>query len=101
MPTPTEIKQARAVLHDWCGVEVTDDQARELLADPRVASELPYGVMDTCTREALMSALARRVVGRNWPIYGDGREAMEKFSAEMREKAPQLGYKLLPDFGNL
>jgi hypothetical protein len=93
-PSPKDIAAARAECHDWMEVDLTDEQARELLMDPAVASELLLGGMDTCTREAMGKVLAQRVVGRPWPTYGDGKEAADRFYEEFRAKAPEKGYTL-------
>lgn len=48
---------------------------------------------DTLEREALMNALAIKIAGCDWPCYGDGEEAMSKFSKLFYENAEKLGYK--------
>lgn len=84
---------------DDYGIDLTLDQAKALCEERDIVATFAIGGFDTVTREKVASVLARRIIGRDWPMYGDGRPALERFVEDMREKAPQLGYTLLPGFG--
>lgn len=89
-----ELQDLKRALHDWSGVDLTDEQGEELLADPEVARTLGWG-FDTVCREAAMRALARRLVGRDWPLYGEGDEVAKAFEAAFQKAAIEKGYKLV------
>jgi len=94
-PTDRDIKAVRDSVHDWVGIDLTETQARELILDPRVASDYVRGGMDTVTRETAADVLAKRIVGRSWPTYGDGGEVGKRFFAEFAVKAEEKGYVVL------
>lgn len=98
-PTAKDLKALKDVVHDWMEIDLTEDQARELLLDPKVISEYVRWGMDTVTREAAGDVLARRIVGRPWPLNKDGKEAGDLFHAEFEAKAPEKGYVLVKSTG--
>lgn len=89
-------KEVIAVTHDWYGIELTEEQAREAMSDPGIKSNLAWG-LDTVARESIGAWLGRKIVGRPWPIYGDGPDAAEAYWRELADKAPAAGYKLTED----
>ena len=52
---------------------------------------------DTCDREALMSAVAIDITGRDWPTFGLGQQTYEKFIADFEAKAKARGFVFLKD----
>lgn len=79
-------------VHDFMEIELTEAQIDEILADPKVKAEFGQWGMDTGTREAVNEFLARKIVGRRWPLYGDPKAERDAFHAEYRENAGRLGY---------
>ncbi len=87
------ITELRNVIEESCEIVVTDAQAREVLDDPYLGPEiLKWSASDTCTRGEIMSFLAKKIVGRSWPINGEGEAVYNAFIADFREKAVKLGY---------
>lgn len=86
------------VLADYAHIELTEDQFSELMLDnPPLNNQLVRfnSPSDTMDRECMMEALAKKLVGRRWPCYGDGREYAEKFYVDFEDAAAKNGYKLL------
>lgn len=90
-------RECMDVLADYANVELTEDQFSELMQDnPSLNNQLVRfnSPSDTMDRECMMEALAKKLVGRCWPCYGDGREYAEKFYADFEAAAAKNGYKL-------
>lgn len=87
-------KSLKDALHDWAGVDLTDAQLEELMADPILLRELLLcgDHVDTLAREVAMSLLAKKIVGRRWPTYGDKDTS---FHEEFRQAAAAKGYRLV------
>lgn len=47
--------------------------------------------LDTCDREDIYSAVGRKLVGRNWPMYGEGPEVYDDFLKKYHAEAKRLG----------
>jgi hypothetical protein len=92
-----DIKDIQSVVHDWYGVELTKDQVLHLLKKYNLEGDYYEFGMDTCVREAMGSAIAKEVVGRGWPCYGDGEEVRRKFDETFKANAEAKGYKLAKD----
>lgn len=88
------------VIQDYSGVSLTQNQFRELMAEnPQLNQQLIEfnSPSDTMDREDMLSALGRKLTGRDWPIYQDGPEAMTQFTEDFEAGARRLGYKLLSE----
>lgn len=93
----TTVKDVCDVVNDWCGIELTEDQAMEILNDPNLKDDISHwGVFDTTTRESIADFLAKKIVGRDWPTGQDPVSVMESFWAQLRTKGKELGYKVHP-----
>jgi hypothetical protein len=53
-----------------------------------------WGIYDTETRSVLCNIIAKRLVGRSWPTYGDGKEHNENFFEDLQSAARRHGYKI-------
>ena len=73
------IKEAIEELLSWYGIKLTQ---REFLTFLRkhydVAKEVASGV-NTETREIMAEALAKDLINKRWPSYGDGKKCYEVF----------------------
>lgn len=83
-----------ATAADYCGLELTEAQAREVLEDPKVRESLICGGRDTVSREMVANSLAMRIVGTRWPTYAQG--GFDVFMAGLQARAHDLGYKMAP-----
>jgi hypothetical protein len=86
------------VLHDYSGIAITEEQFLELMTEnPDLEKQLiKYNSpSDTADREYMMERLAIKIVGRPWPCYGDGKEAAQKFYADLERMAVEKGYALV------
>ena len=79
----------------WMSIELNDTQLDEILADPHVRCQIDEWGIDTCTREAVGAFLARKIVGRPWPMYGDDRAERDAFFKEFDQKASLMGYRMI------
>jgi hypothetical protein len=94
------INECIEVIQDYSGVSLTQNQFLELMADnPQLNKQLiKYNSPgDTMDREDMLSALGRKLTGRDWPIYMDGPQAMQQFTEDFESGARRLGYKLLKE----
>ena len=88
------------VVSDYSGVSLTPGQFQALmienleLNDQLIEFNSPRDTMD---REDLLSALARKLTGREWPIYMDGDQVMKQFTEDFEAGARRLGYKLVSE----
>ena len=98
-PMSTELeKECMGVILSYMGIDITEDQFRELMRDnPRLNNQLVkfQSPSDTMDREDLMSAVGRKLAGRDWPTYGDGEKAYETFIKDFAAGARRLGYKMV------
>ncbi len=95
-PSAKDIRETQAAVHDEMGLDLTLEQALEILNDPHVAGEVAsWGVYDTETRGAIANFLAKKIVGRPWPLYGDGEEVAARFKEDLTKNARALGYKVI------
>ena len=86
------LQWVHGTLSNCCGLLFTGDQAREIMADATVSKCFNIGGLDTSTRESAMNFLALKILGRRWPVCGDGKIAMEDFNEEFIRTAPAKGY---------
>lgn len=89
-----ERKDLHNVIHDSTGLDLTPEQLDDVIANPRVMSELTFGLHDTATREAVGNFLAKKIVGRAWPTYGEGEATRSKFYEDFKREAPLKGFSL-------
>ncbi len=83
------------VIANYGGVRLTTTQFEELLfANPRLEKQLIKfdSPSDTMDREDMLGALAVMVVGRPWPIYGDGEAVSKKFFEDYDAALTAKGY---------
>lgn len=95
--TNTLRNECMEVIRDHAGVSLTIEQFEEIMHDnPSLRNQLIRfnSPSDTMDREDLMSAVAVKLTGRQWPTYGDGQEAYDKFINDFKFGAMALGYAL-------
>lgn len=66
------------------GFELTDEQVIEYIKDERVTHSY---------KEDFVKYLAIKIVGREYPLYGDSKEYKEEFYRTMGLKSKEMGYK--------
>jgi hypothetical protein len=96
--TPMLEKECMQVILDYIGIDITQAQFRELMVEnPKLNKQLIKfeSPGDTMDREDMMSALGRKLAGRNWPTYSQGQQAYEEFQKDFDEGAKRLGYKMV------
>lgn len=93
-----DLEEIHAIVHDWMGLDLTNDQILELIRedDDFLGDYIAHG-MDTCCRESLGSIIARKLVGRDWPTYGEGEQVAAEFHDKFVAAAKNAGYKVLQD----
>ena len=91
-----EVKdKIRDVVSDWMGLNLTEAQVEEILSVPSLRGEIEeWGVSDTVTREKIGDFLARKIVGRSWPMNGEDQKGKDAFYASFDTRAKELGYQL-------
>lgn len=88
----------KAVVSDWFSIVLTEAQVDDILQNPDLKREIEeWGVNDTGTRDKIGSYLAKKIVGRKWPTYGDSPEYRAAFWVDMKAKCLELGYKFNGD----
>lgn len=96
--SPTLISECIDTLGDYAGVLLTEDQFLNLMKDdPSLVKQLiKYNSpRDTMDRECMMELLAKKLTGRTWPCYGEGKQVFESFIQVFNENAIKQGYKLV------
>lgn len=96
----TVVQSAVDVFNDCCGIEVSIVQCADIIKTCKTTAADLYAsgyARDTCTREYLINALVKKIMGRNrrWPMNGDGGTVYEAFCKEFAAAATQAGYKLV------
>lgn len=91
------LRDIKAVVNDWYGIELTNAQVEEILSVPSIRGEVDeFGVFDTETRSKIGNYLARKIVGRPWPLNGDDQVTRDEFWEKLRTNGKTLGYKVHP-----
>lgn len=83
------------VIQERTGVQLTTLQFAELLAEnPWLNEQLIEfnSPRDTMDRECMIGALAVKIVGRDWPTYGDGAEVYKQFIEDFQTQVRAQGY---------
>lgn len=103
-----DIEEVQAVLCDFYGIILTDDQAEEILEDnPHVAVELmDTGSFDTEGRYLLLDAVVDVVMGDlhkqgrtwHWPERGDKEEYTNAFLVLFKARAEAAKIQLSDNF---
>lgn len=93
----SEVKsEVRDVVSDWMGLNLTESQVDEILSVPSLRGEIEeWGVSDTVTREKIGDFLARKIVGRSWPMDGEDQKGEDDFYESFETRAKELGYQLV------
>lgn len=90
----------RDVLEDWSGVALTLQQLVRLIEDDLALYQdlSDSGCCDTVAREAALSALSSRVLGRDWPPTLDAVD-MDLFIGALQAAARRAGFALAESVG--
>ena len=86
------------VIQDYTGVQLTNQQFGDLLSEnPRLNKQLIEfnSPRDTMDRECMIGALAVKLVGREWPTYGDGAAVYKKFIEDFETQVIAQGYTVV------
>jgi len=86
------------VIQDYTGVQLTNQQFADLLAEnPGLNEQLIEfnSPRDTIDRECMIGALAVKIVGRDWPTYGEGTEVYKKFIEDFETQVLAQGYTVV------
>jgi hypothetical protein len=86
------------VIQEYTGVQLTNQQFADLLTEnPRLNKQLiKYNSpRDTMDRECMIGALAVKIVGRDWPTYGEGAEVYNKFIEDFQTQVHAQGYTVV------
>lgn len=95
MLTDDQIYEALDYFTSWMGFALTVEQFRDIIKDyPELENDINEYGADTGEREEFMSAFARRVVGRDWPTYGEGQDVHNQFMKDLVVKGLAAGYTL-------
>ena len=92
------IQECIDVIQDYTGVQLTMSQFSELMQEnPRLRKQLiKYNSpRDTMDRECMIGALAVKIVGRQWPTYGEGQEVYNKFIENFETQVHAQGYTVV------
>lgn len=92
-----ELVPAEDVLSDYFGIQIPRSLLSEILQnDLDLAMEtFTNGISDTCQRDILITAVLKRLGAPDWPTYGDGKEASEKFFKALPEFVEKAGGKMV------
>jgi hypothetical protein len=95
-PNSKTLKNIHNDMHDWFGVDLTDDQIIHYGRQNRhLWADMLNGEFDTVCREQLADEMVRAVLGsgNEWPRYGAGSPVFEKFIERFRPAARAAGIK--------
>lgn len=95
--TDKELRDLKNQIHDCANLDLTPEQLEEVASSPRVRADIAIGGIDTVTRETAMDVLAQKIVGRSWPMYGDGETVRKQFFVDFEREAVAKGYKLVAE----
>lgn len=90
------IPEAIDELASQTGVTLSEEQMERLLAETGIGELiLDLGEVETQVRESLADALSNKLVGRDWPMYGE-RSSMDvpAFIDGLHEVARKAGYQV-------
>lgn len=90
------IQSCADYLHRWIPFKLTHDQIWEIFVENTdlLQSSINLG-FDTGEREMFMSAIAKKLLGIDWPTYGEpGDPKYEGFHERLIEAGVEYGYKL-------
>ena len=96
--SPSLAAECREVIADYAGVRLTEEQFATLIdKDLELKRDLIRfnSPRDTVDREQLMGLLAKEIVGRDWPCYGDGPAVAKQFHLDFERLAKEKGYELV------
>lgn len=86
------------VIQDYTGVQLTNQQFGDLMTEnPWLNKQLiKYNSpRDTMDRESMIGALAVKLVGRQWPTYGEGQAVYNKFIEDFQTQVLAQGYTVV------
>ena len=86
------------VIQDYTDVQLTTLQFSELLAEnPWLNEQLIEfnSPSDSVDRECMIGALAVKLVGREWPTYGEGEAVYKKFIEDFETQVIAQGYTVV------
>lgn len=93
---PYDLKSdIRRTVAYWYMIDLTDEQIDVFLEWWKKTFEEDMEAFDTMEREDFAGYVANIVVGRDWPIYGDGHEVGEQFMNDFYSKVEDFGFKLI------
>ena len=88
-------------MDEWYSVRLTEAQLERLIKkNPGLLSDIhpTQGILSTGGRDDLMEAICEDIgMSRGWPIYADGKAAMQRFVKELKVKAKAKRYKITMD----
>lgn len=88
-----ELQRAISYYCDYLGFRLTPEQFIEILNEnPELSQDILESDIDTCNREAFMSAFGRKLLGKDWPTGMTPRDEAEQFFIQLRIKAQEMGY---------
>jgi hypothetical protein len=87
-------RDVKGSVHDWLGIDLTDSQIEEILADDHVGNEARRWGVDTVVRERIGDYLAVKIVGKRWPLYGTPKEERDTFFETFEKNAEARGFTL-------
>lgn len=96
--SPVLAAECREVIADYAGVRLTEAQFDALIdKDLELKRDLIRfnSPRDTADREQLMGLLAKEIVGRDWPCYGEGAAVAKQFHIDFERLAKQKGYEVI------
>ena len=82
-------------VNDWMGIQLTDAQIDEILAEESLGSDCRRWGVDTVVREHIAQFLAKKITGRPWPIGNTPKEEAEEFFTLYEANAEAKGYTLI------
>lgn len=86
------VHQAKEELESISGIRLNQPQLVELMVENGIDKKLAeFGEAETQIREMLADALARKLVGRPWPTYGEESDAGD-FYIHLAKTAQNFGY---------
>ena len=87
-----------AAVREIAELELTYEQLDQLFgSELALLGEIRQWGFDTNTNEGVADILARELVGRSWPTYGDGEQARKRFDEEFKAAAAKRGFLYIGD----
>ena len=89
-----DLIELQGMLKEYSGIKFNKDWLAVFLDNHSyIVSEWFTNGLDTCTCSGIVNAVTNKLIGKNWPTYGDTRNGVnfDEFIEELNNAAERLG----------